>query len=110
MCVRLIKVPIRKKSGNLSNDPRICIYIYIYIYISVYMYKMSIVHRIYNAKVYTHLELYMKRSLGSPLGLMDNVLDSSRVIKFTFGLIPLGKYEASHSDSYGLNNITAVLL
>ena len=24
MCVLSIKVPIRKKSGNLSNDPRIC--------------------------------------------------------------------------------------
>ena len=25
MCVLSIKVPIRKKSGNLINDPRICI-------------------------------------------------------------------------------------
>ena len=32
MCVLSIKVPIRKKSGNLCNDPRIYIYIYIYIY------------------------------------------------------------------------------
>ena len=31
MCVLSIKVPIRKKSGNLFNDPRIYIYIYIYI-------------------------------------------------------------------------------
>ena len=31
MCVLSIKVPIRKKSGNLFNEP--CIYIYIYIYI-----------------------------------------------------------------------------
>ena len=30
MCVLSIKVPIRKKSGNLFNDPRIYIYIYIY--------------------------------------------------------------------------------
>ena len=30
MYVLSIKVPIRKKSGNLFNDP--CIYIYIYIY------------------------------------------------------------------------------
>ena len=29
MCVFLIKVPIRKKSGNLSYAPRIYIYIYI---------------------------------------------------------------------------------
>ena len=33
MCVLSIKVPIRKKSGNLFNDPRIYKYIYIYIYI-----------------------------------------------------------------------------
>ena len=32
MCVLSIKVPIRKKSGNLSYAPRIYIYIYIYIY------------------------------------------------------------------------------
>ena len=25
MCVRSIKVPIRKKSGNLFNDPRTCV-------------------------------------------------------------------------------------
>ena len=31
LCVLSIKVPIRKKSGNLSYAP--CIYIYIYIYI-----------------------------------------------------------------------------
>ena len=31
MCVLSIKVPIRKKSGNLFNDPHIYIYIYIYI-------------------------------------------------------------------------------
>ena len=31
MCVLSINVPIRKKSGNLFNDPRIYIYIYIYI-------------------------------------------------------------------------------
>ena len=31
MCVLSIKVPIRKKSGNLSYAPRTSIYIYIYI-------------------------------------------------------------------------------
>ena len=35
MCVLSIKVPIRKKSGNLFNDPRIYIYIYIYICVCV---------------------------------------------------------------------------
>ena len=48
-----IKVPIRKKSGNLFNDPRVYIYIYlythththththtyIYIYIYIYIYN-----------------------------------------------------------------------
>ena len=29
MCVLSIKVPIQKKSGNLFNDPRVCMYIYI---------------------------------------------------------------------------------
>ena len=34
MSVLSIKVPIRKKSGNLFNDPHVSnIYIYIYIYI-----------------------------------------------------------------------------
>ena len=37
MCVLSIKAPIRKKSGNLFNDPRI--YIYIYIYTNIYVYK-----------------------------------------------------------------------
>ena len=35
MCVLSIKVPLRKKSGNLSYAPRIYIYIYIYIYMCV---------------------------------------------------------------------------
>ena len=44
MCVLSIKVPIRKKSGNLFNDPYIYIYIYlyIYIYISIYIYSIYI--------------------------------------------------------------------
>ena len=33
MCVLSVKVPIGKKSGNLSYAPRVYIYIYIYIYI-----------------------------------------------------------------------------
>ena len=40
MCVLSIKVPIRKKFGNLFNDPSIYIYIYIYInriYIYIYV-------------------------------------------------------------------------
>ena len=41
MCVLSIKVPIRKKSGNLFNDPRIYIYIYIYRYRYIYISKLS---------------------------------------------------------------------
>ena len=42
MCVLSIKLPIRKKSGNLFNDPRIYIYIYIYIYIRVLVFTKSL--------------------------------------------------------------------
>ena len=41
MCVVSIKVPIRKQSGNLFNDPRIYIYIYIFsvsLSLSLYIY------------------------------------------------------------------------
>ena len=38
MSVLSIKVPIRKKSGNLFNDPRVYVYIYIYIYIYVFFF------------------------------------------------------------------------
>ena len=42
MCLLSIKVPIRKMSGNLFNDPRIYIYIYIYIYyIYIYIYILE---------------------------------------------------------------------
>ena len=37
MCVLSIKGPIRNKSGNLFNDPRIYIYIYIYMYMYIYI-------------------------------------------------------------------------
>ena len=42
MCVLSIKVPIRKKSGNLFNDPCVCVCVcvYIYIYIYIYIYKV----------------------------------------------------------------------
>ena len=54
MCVLWIKMPIRKNSGNLFNDPRIYIYIYTYtenlkylrymhlksiVYIYIYIYR-----------------------------------------------------------------------
>ena len=39
MCVLSIKVPKRKKSGNLFNDPRIYLSIYLYVcmYLSIYL-------------------------------------------------------------------------
>ena len=37
MCVLSIKVPIRKKSGNLFNDPRICVCLSVYVYMCVFM-------------------------------------------------------------------------
>ena len=40
MCVLSIKVPIRKKSEILFNDP--CIHIYIYIYIYIYMFCVCV--------------------------------------------------------------------
>ena len=40
MWVLSIKVPIRKKSGKLFNDPRIYIYIYIYTFESEFSSKL----------------------------------------------------------------------
>ena len=38
MCVLSIKVPIRKKSGNLLNDPRICFLVVLMPIIHVQLY------------------------------------------------------------------------
>ena len=46
MCVLSIKVPLRKKAGNLFNDPRACVCVYIYIYI------------------YTHIFIHLRVSLS----------------------------------------------
>ena len=56
-CLLSIKVSIRKKSGNLFNDPRIYIYSvkhYIYIYIYIYIYS----HCHY---IYIYIYIYRKR-------------------------------------------------
>ena len=47
MCVLSIKVPIRKKSGNLFNDPRIFLHIYIYMctYLNTHVYIWIIWYR-----------------------------------------------------------------
>ena len=44
MCVLSIKVPIRKKSGNLFNDPRIYIYteVLFVVYVTIYIYIYSL--------------------------------------------------------------------
>ena len=49
MCVLSIKVPIGKKSGNLSYSPLIYIYIYIYIFVYIYTYIF----------VYIYIYIYM---------------------------------------------------
>ena len=46
-----VKVPIRKKSGNLFNDPRIYIYIYIY-FVIIYILIFSV--DIYSYISYSH--------------------------------------------------------
>ena len=53
MCVLSIKVPIRKKSRNLFNDPRIYIHIYIYIYIYICV-CVCVCFKIY-IRIYVHL-------------------------------------------------------
>ena len=60
MCILSIKVPIRKKSGNLFNDPRtyyIYIYkfiLYIYTYIYIYIYIYSYIYIYIYIYIYTH--------------------------------------------------------
>ena len=44
MCVLSIKVPIRKKSGNLFNDPRIMINKYIYIRLYIYLIAWKLIY------------------------------------------------------------------
>ena len=51
MCVLSVKVPTRKKSGNLFNDQRIYIYIYIYIYEALRVSKMNVSKGTGNKKV-----------------------------------------------------------
>ena len=41
MCVLPIKVPIRKKSENLFNDPRMYIYIFIYICVCLFLFPVT---------------------------------------------------------------------
>ena len=52
MYVLSIKVPIRKKSGDLSNAPRIYIYIYMHIYVTT-------------VKVLIYLIRYIRQSLSA---------------------------------------------
>ena len=55
MHVLSIKVPIRKKSGNLFNDPHIYIYIYIYIYIFVLLQHISLYNISMDERLHSHL-------------------------------------------------------
>ena len=49
MCVLSIKVPIQKKSGNLFNDPRICLCLCIYMsYSHIHIHNTNISGNIFN--------------------------------------------------------------
>ena len=54
MCVLSIKVPIRKKSGNLFNDPCMYIYMYIYIYICTVSWGCRIHRLLFSGGVWPH--------------------------------------------------------
>ena len=53
MCVLSIKVPIRKKSGNIFNE--LCIYIYIYIYIYMIICMIYIYMVMYNISIWLYI-------------------------------------------------------
>ena len=60
MCVLSIKVPLRKKSENLSYAPRIYIYIYIYIYISSETHTRNAhTHIEAQSYIYTHIDIFI---------------------------------------------------
>ena len=67
ICVLSIKVPIRKKSGNLFNDSRIYIYIYIYIiYMSHFAwnyadrYVQKVINEFYKCNLcYSYIYIYI---------------------------------------------------
>ena len=42
MCILSTKVPIRKKPGNLFNDPRINVHMYVCMYVCVCVCKCSV--------------------------------------------------------------------
>ena len=74
MCVLSIKVPIWKKSGNLFNDPRICLSQSVHIYqsISVCLY-LCIYLSILSVSVYSYLSIYLSMSVSVWLYLSISV-------------------------------------
>ena len=70
MCVLSIKVPIRKKSGNLFNDPRIYIYIYMIWHWLTYKGWYAIKHnqtKPSQSKPKNSLDLIQGRKDGAPI-------------------------------------------
>ena len=53
MCVLSIKVPIRKKAGNLSNA--LCVYIYIYACVCVLYMCICMCVSVYTFSVYDYM-------------------------------------------------------
>ena len=86
MCVLSIKVPIRKKSGNLSYAPRIYIYIYIYVYVYISGGHSS------SYNIYIYIYIYIPRMEWRPtlhrgIGAIEKGAFgslSSKVTNFTF--------------------------
>ena len=86
MCVPSIKVPIRKKYGNLFNDPRIYIYIYILNHHDVVLLaRISL-----TPSPSLSLSLFLAMRLYHPLllaGLLDYILCPYGAIENNFLLV-----------------------
>ena len=78
MCVLSIKVPIRKKSGNLFNDPRIYIYIYIYSYIYILWHAQNL--RIALSNAYIVDPFSRSRLVRETLRLLSNNVKYIKVV------------------------------
>ena len=63
MCVLSIKVPIRKKSGNLFNDPHISI-IHIYLSIPIFVFIDLSIHLNLCLSYFIHISLYIYYGQG----------------------------------------------
>ena len=62
MCVLSIKVPIRKKPGNLFNDPHIYIYIYTFRKLQTYMYMYTYTLTYIYIHIYIYNDICLKKT------------------------------------------------